>query len=66
MHSTDEESINLLQMYILVECSYSSFFLQQATSRPYIQWCRHIHLHVFTIMAPHLNVCQSLIFIDRY
>lgn len=66
MHSTDEDFINLLQMYILVECRYSSlFFLQQATSRPYIQRCRHIHLHVFTIMAPHLNVCQSLIFIDR-
>lgn len=26
MHSTDEESINLLPMYILVECSYLSFF----------------------------------------
>lgn len=69
MHSTHEESFNLLQMNILVECSYSSFFffynrlhcdLIFDGAGTYI-----LHLHVFTKMAPHLIVCQSFILIDR-
>lgn len=36
MHSTDEEFINLLQMYILVECRYSSLFFYNRLHRDLI------------------------------
>lgn len=63
------KSINLLQMNILEECSYSLFFLQKKYRPSHdlnIQWCKNIPLQVFTIIALHLIVCRSLIFIDRY
>lgn len=60
------KSINLLQMNILEECSYSLFFYNRPSHDLNIQWCKNIPLQVFTIIALHLIVCRSLIFIDRY
>lgn len=68
MHSTHEESFNLLQMNILVECSYSSFFFYNRLHCDLIfngAGTYILHLHVFTKMTPNLLVCRSFIFIDR-
>lgn len=58
------KSINLLQMNILEECSYSLFFYNRPSHD--LSMYKNIPLQVFTIIALHLIVCRSLIFIDRY
>lgn len=46
MHSTHEESFNLLQINILVECSYSSFFF---FTTDYIATLSLVQAHTFYI-----------------